>query len=84
MLLHGRVVYMELLAVNVTQSFSAIRMLMARVLGLQDCEPGSDKEHVLETKLQGTIEESHYCLLNGILPVKVRARGLPGPGEGPL
>ena len=75
---------MELLEVNVRQSFSAIRTLMARALGLQDCELCSDRQRMLQTKLRETIEESSYCLLNGIFLVEVRARGLSGPGEGLL
>ncbi|KAM9264318.1 adenylate cyclase type 10-like [Morus bassanus] len=78
-----RVVAVELLEVNVRQSFSAIRTLMARALGLQDCELCSDKERMLQTKLRGTIEESSYCLLNDIFLVefpvsdKVRDMGEP-------
>ncbi|KAK4809446.1 hypothetical protein QYF61_009701 [Mycteria americana] len=79
-----RVVAVELLEVNVRQSFSAIRTLMARALGLQDCELCSDRQRMLQTKLRGTIEESSYCLLNDIFLVEVRARGLSGPGEGLL
>ena len=75
---------MELLELNVRQSFSAIRTLMARALGLQDCEPCSARQRMLQTKLRGTIEESSYCLLNDIFLVEVRARGLSGPGEGLL
>lgn len=84
LLLHGRVVAMELREVNVRQSFSALRALMARALGLQDCDSCSERQHVLKTKLQGTIEESSYCLLNDLFLVEVRARGLSGPGEGLL
>ncbi|XP_074936347.1 adenylate cyclase type 10-like [Phalacrocorax aristotelis] len=65
-----RVVAMELLEVNVRQSFSALRKLMAKALGLQDCELRSDKERVLQAKLEGIIEESSYCLLNGIFFVE--------------
>ncbi|XP_050769781.1 adenylate cyclase type 10-like [Gymnogyps californianus] len=65
-----RVVAMELLELNVRQSFSAIRTLMARALGLQDCEPCSARQHMLQTKLRGTIEESSYCLLNDIFLVE--------------
>ncbi|KAK4809486.1 hypothetical protein QYF61_014798 [Mycteria americana] len=79
-----RVVAVELLEVNVRQSFSAIRTLMARALGLQDCELCSDRQRMLQTKLRGTIEESSYCLLNDIFLIEVRARGLSGPGEGLL
>ncbi|KQL60883.1 hypothetical protein AAES_03866 [Amazona aestiva] len=66
-----RVFGMELLEVNVRQSFSAIRILMARVLGLQECESCSAREHVLQTNLKGIIEESNYCLLNDIFLVKL-------------
>ncbi|KAK4809450.1 hypothetical protein QYF61_009705 [Mycteria americana] len=65
-----RVVAVELLEVNVRQSFSAIRTLMARALGLQDCELCSDRQRMLQTKLRGTIEESSYCLLNDIFLVE--------------
>ncbi|XP_076219588.1 adenylate cyclase type 10-like [Aptenodytes patagonicus] len=65
-----RVVAMELLEVNVRQSFSAIRTLTARALGLQDCELCSDRQCMLQTKLRGTIEESSYCLLNDVFLVK--------------
>uniref|UniRef100_A0A672TKS7 Guanylate cyclase domain-containing protein n=1 Tax=Strigops habroptila TaxID=2489341 RepID=A0A672TKS7_STRHB len=61
-------------SVNVRQSFSAMRILMARGLGLQECKSCSAREHVLQTNLQGIIEESNYCLLNDIFLVKVRAR----------
>ncbi|XP_074465203.1 adenylate cyclase type 10-like [Larus michahellis] len=65
-----RVVALELLEIDTRQPFSAIRMLMARALGLQDCESRGDRQRVLKTKLQGTIEESSYCLLNDIFGVK--------------
>ncbi|NWW83909.1 ADCYA cyclase, partial [Rhynochetos jubatus] len=65
-----RVVAVELLEVNMRQSFSAIHMLMARALGLQECEACSAREHVLQTKLEGTIEKSSYCLFNDIFCVK--------------
>lgn len=84
LLLHGRVVAMELLEVNVRQSFSAIRTLMARALGLQDSEPCGARQCTLQTKLRGTIDESSFCLLNDIFLVEVRASGLSGPGEGLL
>ncbi|XP_063209486.1 adenylate cyclase type 10-like [Chroicocephalus ridibundus] len=64
------VVALELLEIDMRQPFSAIRMLMARALGLQDCESRGDRQRVLKTKLQGTIEESSYCLLNDIFCVK--------------
>ncbi|XP_063178079.1 adenylate cyclase type 10-like [Chroicocephalus ridibundus] len=60
------VVALELLEIDMRQPFSAIRMLMARALGLQDCESRGDRQRVLKTKLQGTIEKSSYCLLNDI------------------
>ncbi|XP_074465209.1 adenylate cyclase type 10-like [Larus michahellis] len=65
-----RVFALELLEIDTRQPFSAIRMLMARALGLQDCESRGDRQRVLKTKLQGTIEESSYCLLNDIFGVK--------------
>ncbi|KAM6032727.1 adenylate cyclase type 10-like isoform 1-T1 [Theristicus caerulescens] len=65
-----KVVAMELLEANVRQPFSAICRLMARALGLQDCESCADKQRVLQTKLRGTIEESSYCLLNDIFRVE--------------
>ncbi|KAM6234889.1 adenylate cyclase type 10-like [Spheniscus humboldti] len=65
-----RVVAMELLEVNMRQSFSAIRTLMARALGLQDCELCSDRQRMLQTKLRGTIEESSFCLLNDVFLVE--------------
>ncbi|KAK1191010.1 ADCYA cyclase, partial [Pygoscelis papua] len=65
-----RVVAVELLEVNVRQSFSVIRTLMARALGLQDCELCSDRQRMLQTKLRGTIEESSFCLLNDIFLVE--------------
>ncbi|XP_069630019.1 adenylate cyclase type 10-like, partial [Haliaeetus albicilla] len=77
-----RVVAMELLEVNVRQSFSAIRMLMARALGLQDSEPCGARQCTLQTKLQGTIEESSFCLLNDIFlvefPVSDKVRDMRG------
>ncbi|XP_074874611.1 adenylate cyclase type 10-like [Buteo buteo] len=65
-----RVVAMELLEVNVRQSFCAIRTLMARALGLQDSEPCGARQCTLQTKLRGTIEESSFCLLNDIFLVE--------------
>lgn len=73
---------MELLEINVRQFYSAIRILMARVMGLHECESCSAREHVLQTNLNGIIEESNYCLLNGLFLVKVRVRGLSDPGGG--
>ncbi|XP_068264110.1 adenylate cyclase type 10-like [Nyctibius grandis] len=64
-----RVVAVELLETNVRNPFSAIRILMDRALDLQDCESCSAREHVLQTKLRGTIEESSYSLLNGLFLV---------------
>ncbi|KAK2521055.1 Adcy10 [Columba livia] len=49
-----RVVAVELLEINVRQHYTALRKIMARVLGLQDCEQCSDMEQRLETELQGT------------------------------
>lgn len=68
---------MELTEANMRQSFSAIRMLVARALGLQAGETCEDRQRTLQAKLQGAIEESRYCLLNDIFLVKVRARGRP-------
>ncbi|NXF41816.1 ADCYA cyclase, partial [Nyctibius bracteatus] len=65
-----RVVAVELLEMNVMQPFSAIRTLMARALDLQDCESCRAREHVLQTKLRGTIQESNYSLLNGLFLVE--------------
>ncbi|XP_065512968.1 adenylate cyclase type 10 [Caloenas nicobarica] len=65
-----RVVAVELLEINVRQHYAALRTLMARALGLQDCEQCSDMEQRLETELQGTIEKSRYCLLNDLLTVQ--------------
>ncbi|XP_052635763.1 adenylate cyclase type 10-like [Harpia harpyja] len=70
LLLHGRVVAMELLEVNMKQSFCAIRTLMARALGLQDCEQCGARQRTLQTELRGTIEESSFCLLNDIFLVE--------------
>ncbi|XP_074994612.1 adenylate cyclase type 10-like [Calonectris borealis] len=65
-----RVVAMKLVEVNMRQSFSALRTLMARALGLHDCESSSARQSVLQEKLQGTIEESSYCHLNDIFLVE--------------
>ncbi|XP_049653417.1 adenylate cyclase type 10-like [Accipiter gentilis] len=77
-----RVVAMELLEANVRQSFSAIRTLMARALGLQDSEPCGARQCTLQTKLRGTIEESSFCLLNDIFlvefPVSDKVREMRG------
>ncbi|XP_052635706.1 adenylate cyclase type 10-like [Harpia harpyja] len=82
LLLHGRVVAMELLEVNMKQSFCAIRTLMARALGLQDCEQCGARQHTLQTELRGTIEESSFCLLNDIFlvefPVSDKVREMRG------
>lgn len=68
---------MELAEENLKQPFSAIRLLVARALGLQAGETCSDRQSALQTVLQGTIEESSYCLLNDVFLVEVRARGCP-------
>ncbi|XP_052632500.1 adenylate cyclase type 10-like, partial [Harpia harpyja] len=77
-----RVVAMELLEVNVRQSFCAIRTLMARALGLQDCEHCGARQRTLQTVLRGTIEESSFCLLNDIFlvefPVSDKVREMRG------
>eukprot|EP00075_Anas_platyrhynchos_P015016 XP_027304269.1 adenylate cyclase type 10 isoform X3 [Anas platyrhynchos] len=65
-----RVVTMELTEANMRQPFSAIRMLVARALGLQAGETCEDWQRTLQAKLQGVIEESRYCLLNNIFLVK--------------
>ncbi|XP_071886789.1 adenylate cyclase type 10 isoform X1 [Anas platyrhynchos] len=65
-----RVVTMELTEANMRQHFSAIRMLVARALGLQAGETCEDWQRTLQAKLQGVIEESRYCLLNNIFLVK--------------
>lgn len=77
LLLHRRVVTVELTEDSVRQPFSAIRVLVARALGLQAGETCSDRQRALQTVLQGTVEESSYCLLNDVFFVKVRARGRP-------
>nr|XP_038034757.1 adenylate cyclase type 10-like [Anas platyrhynchos]XP_038034758.1 adenylate cyclase type 10-like [Anas platyrhynchos]XP_038034759.1 adenylate cyclase type 10-like [Anas platyrhynchos] len=65
-----RVVTMELTEAHMRQPFSAIRMLVARALGLQAGETCEDWQRTLQAKLQGVIEESRYCLLNNIFLVK--------------
>ncbi|XP_014816193.1 PREDICTED: LOW QUALITY PROTEIN: adenylate cyclase type 10 [Calidris pugnax] len=65
-----RVVSMELLEIHVRQSFSALRTLMARTLGLQDCGSCIKRQRLLKRRLQGTIDESSYCLLNDIFLVE--------------
>lgn len=77
LLLHRRVNAVELAEENLKQPFSAIRLLVARALGLQAGETCSDRQSALQTVLQGTIEESSYCLLNDVFLVEVRARGCP-------
>ncbi|XP_021236716.1 adenylate cyclase type 10-like isoform X2 [Numida meleagris] len=70
LLLHRRVVTVELTEDSVRQPFSAIRVLVARALGLQAGETCSDRQRALQTVLQGTVEESSYCLLNDVFFVK--------------
>ncbi|XP_054667428.1 adenylate cyclase type 10-like [Grus americana] len=65
-----RVVAMELLEVDMRQSFSALGALTARALDLQERESCRARQRELRTKLRGTIEESSYCLLNDVLLVK--------------
>ena len=74
LLLHHRIIAAELTEENVKQPFSAICLLVARVLGLWAGETCSDRQRTLQTVLQGTIEESSYCLLNDVSLVEVRAR----------
>eukprot|EP00076_Gallus_gallus_P035383 XP_025000921.1 adenylate cyclase type 10-like [Gallus gallus] len=70
LLLHRRVNAVELAEENLKQPFSAIRLLVARALGLQAGETCSDRQRALQTVLQGTIEESSYCLLNDVFLVE--------------
>ncbi|XP_072216513.1 adenylate cyclase type 10-like [Excalfactoria chinensis] len=65
-----RVITVSLIEENVRQPFSAIRLLVARVLGLQASETCSDRQRTLQTLFQGTIEESSYCLLNDVFFVE--------------
>ncbi|XP_040511840.1 adenylate cyclase type 10-like [Gallus gallus] len=65
-----RVNAVELAEENLKQPFSAIRLLVARALGLQAGETCSDRQRALQTVLQGTIEESSYCLLNDVFLVE--------------
>ncbi|KAH1166356.1 hypothetical protein KIL84_015528 [Mauremys mutica] len=65
-----RVVAMELTKVNVQQKFFAIRTLMAMFLGIDACKTHEAREHILQGKLGGVVEEAYYCLLNNIFLVK--------------
>ena len=75
LLLHRRVITVELTEDNVKQPFSGICLLVARALGLQDAKTSSERQRALQTIFQDTIEESSYCLLNSVFSVKVRVRG---------
>ncbi|XP_050818934.1 adenylate cyclase type 10 [Gopherus flavomarginatus] len=65
-----RVVAMELTKVNVQQNFFAIRTLMAMFLGIDACKSYDARQHILQGKLGGVVEETYYCLLNNIFLVK--------------
>ncbi|XP_067388626.1 adenylate cyclase type 10 [Emydura macquarii macquarii] len=65
-----RVVAMELTKVNVQQNFFAIRTLMAMFLGIDACKSYDARQHILQVKLRGVVEETYYCLLNNIFLVK--------------
>ncbi|KAM7162914.1 adenylate cyclase type 10 [Macrochelys suwanniensis] len=65
-----RVVAMELTKVNVQQNFFAIRTLMAMFLGIDACKSYDARQHILQSKLRGVVEETYYCLLNSIFLVK--------------
>ncbi|XP_032297394.1 adenylate cyclase type 10-like [Coturnix japonica] len=59
-----RVITVALVEENVKQPFSAICLLVARVLGLQANETCSDRQRKLQILFHGAIRESSYCLLN--------------------
>ncbi|XP_074859423.1 adenylate cyclase type 10 [Carettochelys insculpta] len=65
-----RVVAMELTKVNVQQNFFTIRTLMAMFLGIDACKSYDARQHILQSKLRGVVEEAYYCLLNNIFLVK--------------
>uniref|UniRef100_A0A8C8R8M7 Adenylate cyclase 10 n=1 Tax=Pelusios castaneus TaxID=367368 RepID=A0A8C8R8M7_9SAUR len=65
-----RVVAMELTKINVQQNFFAIRTLMAMFLGIDACKSYDARQHILQGKLRGVVEETYYCLLNNIFLVK--------------
>ncbi|CAM5134261.1 unnamed protein product [Eretmochelys imbricata] len=65
-----RVVAMELTKVNVQQNFFAIRTLMAMFLGIDACKSYDARQHILQGKLRGVVEQTYYCLLNNIFLVK--------------
>ncbi|XP_062457207.1 adenylate cyclase type 10-like [Rhea pennata] len=65
-----RVVAVELTELNLKQVYSALRMVLAMALGLQACQSCSARQLVLQTKLQGLMAESSYCLLNDVFLVK--------------
>ena len=72
-----QIIAVELTEENLKQSFSAIHLLVARELGLQAGETCSDRQRTLQTTLEGTTEESSYCLLNDVFLAEVRVRGCP-------
>ncbi|EMP34522.1 Adenylate cyclase type 10 [Chelonia mydas] len=65
-----RVVAMELTKINVQQNFFAIRTLMAMFLGIDACKSYDARQHILQGKLRGVVEQTYYCLLNNIFLVK--------------
>ncbi|KAM6292692.1 LOW QUALITY PROTEIN: adenylate cyclase type 10-like [Porphyrio hochstetteri] len=62
---------MELLEANLRENYSAVRVMMARALDLQEGESRGARQDKLQADLQGTIEESSYCLLNDLLLVEI-------------
>ncbi|KAL8178120.1 UNVERIFIED_CONTAM: hypothetical protein K2H54_030251 [Gekko kuhli] len=65
-----KVVAMELTKINLSQNFFTIRTLMAMFLGIDTCKSYDARQHVVLTKIRGTVDESHYCLLNSLFYIK--------------
>ncbi|XP_077188740.1 adenylate cyclase type 10-like isoform X2 [Paroedura picta] len=68
-----KVVAMELTKINLAQNFFTIRTLMAMFLGIDTCKSFDARQHILLTKVRGTVAETHYCLLNNLFYVKFLA-----------
>ncbi|KAM8805413.1 adenylate cyclase type 10-like [Eudromia elegans] len=65
-----RVVAVSLTELNLKEDYSVVKGMLAMAMGLQACKSCSARQLILQEKLQGLMEESSYCLLNGPFQVK--------------
>ncbi|KAM8805399.1 adenylate cyclase type 10-like [Eudromia elegans] len=65
-----RVVAVSLTELNLKEDYSVVKGMLAMAMGLQTCKSCSARQLILQEKLQGLMEESSYCLLNGPFQVE--------------